>query len=63
MQHLVGRVIRELFAAYQAEPALLPGRYARRIAADGLHRVICDYIAGMTDRFCRAEHRRLPPRP
>ena len=57
------RVIRELFAAYQAEPALLPGRYARRIAADGLHRVICDYIAGMTDRFCRAEHRRLPPRP
>ena len=54
-------VIRELFAAYLADPSLLPGRYARRIAADGLHRVICDYIAGMTDRFCQAEHRRLAP--
>ena len=24
-----------------------------------LHRVVCDYIAGMTDRYCRAEHARL----
>ncbi len=53
------RVIRELFAAYTAEPALLPERYRKRIDADGLHRVACDYIAGMTDRFCRQEHGRV----
>ena len=56
------RIIRELFAAYLAEPDLLPGRYRDRIARDGQHRVICDYIAGMTDRFCRAEHGRIGDR-
>ena len=53
------RTIRELFSAYIAQPELLPPRYQRRIDIDGLHRVVCDYIAGMTDRFCRQEHRRL----
>ncbi|NLF33274.1 MAG: deoxyguanosinetriphosphate triphosphohydrolase [Planctomycetes bacterium] len=52
-------LIRDLFARFAAAPDALPGRYARRIEADGLHRVVCDYIAGMTDRFCRDEHRRL----
>ena len=53
------RIIGELFAAYTASPALLPDRYKRRIDADSaLHRVVCDYIAGMTDRFCRQEHER-----
>ncbi|HUT60133.1 MAG TPA: deoxyguanosinetriphosphate triphosphohydrolase [Phycisphaerae bacterium] len=41
-----------LFGAYVADPSRLPERYRRRIDADGLHRVVCDYIAGMTDRFC-----------
>ena len=53
------RLIRELFDAYLAEPQLMPGRFAARVAEQGLHRVICDYIAGMTDRFCQEEHRRL----
>jgi len=53
------RIIRELFGAYVERPALLPPRYGRRVEADGLHRVACDYIAGMTDRFCRAEHARI----
>lgn len=53
------RLIRELFNAYLGEPYLLPPRYAQRIAEQGPHRVICDYIAGMTDRFCRAECARL----
>jgi len=47
------RIIRELFQAYLGNPSLLPERYIIRIDDDGLHRVICDYIAGMTDRFCR----------
>ncbi|HUN81785.1 MAG TPA: deoxyguanosinetriphosphate triphosphohydrolase, partial [Phycisphaerae bacterium] len=53
------RLIRELFEAYLAEPQLLPERFASRLAEQGPHRVICDYIAGMTDRFCQEEHRRL----
>ncbi len=51
-------VITELFRAYQANPALMPERYAGRIGNDGLHRVICDYIAGMTDRFCLNEYQK-----
>ncbi len=52
-------IIRELFAAYTAEASLLPVRYQRRIEADGLERVVCDYIAGMTDRFCRQQHAKV----
>lgn len=53
------RTIADLFAAFSAEPDLLPPRYRGRIPAQDVHRVICDYIAGMTDRYCQQEHRRL----
>jgi len=53
------RIIRELFNAFVATPSLLPERYRRRIESDGLCRVTCDYIAGMTDRYCDQEHARL----
>ena len=54
-----GRILRDLFQAYAAEPLQLPPRHQRRIERDGLHRVVCDYIAGMTDRFALDEHRKL----
>jgi len=54
-----GRIIRDLFSAYVSDESLLPERYRRRIETDGLYRVACDYIAGMTDRFCRQEHERI----
>ncbi len=53
------RMIDELFEAYQGNPKLLPDRYARRIPDQGPERVACDYIAGMTDRFCQEAHLRL----
>ncbi len=53
------RLVREVFEAYMAEPTLLPSRFRSRIDEQGPHRVIADYIAGMTDRFCQQEHRRL----
>jgi len=53
------RMISEMFAAYLADPALLPDRYSRRVSTDGLERTVCDFIAGMTDRYCRAEHARI----
>ncbi|MDP7161918.1 MAG: deoxyguanosinetriphosphate triphosphohydrolase [Phycisphaerae bacterium] len=53
------QMIVDLFGRYVSRSALLPDRYRRRAEADGLHRVVCDYIAGMTDRFCKAEHARV----
>jgi dGTPase len=53
------RLINKLFSAYLGEPRLMPMRYSDRIADGGPHRVICDYIAGMTDRFCQEEYQRL----
>lgn len=53
------QIIRELFRAYITDPNLLPDRYQKRIETDSLHRVACDYIAGMTDRFCAREHERV----
>ena len=53
-----GGCIRDLFSAYAAKPDSLPERFARRIDEQGVHRVVCDYVAGMTDRFCRNEHAR-----
>ena len=52
-------MVRALFEAYGADPRMLPDRFAARIADQGLDRVICDYLAGMTDRFCQREHARL----
>ena len=54
-----GRIVRDLFQAFVGEPQQLPPRYQERLPSDGLHRVVCDYIAGMTDRFAMDEHRKL----
>ena len=51
-------MLRGLFEAYLADLAGLPPRFAARVAEQGAHRVICDYIAGMTDRFCRNEYQK-----
>ena len=52
------RIVRELFAAFEAEPRLLPDEHCARVGQEG-PRAIADYIAGMTDRFAIREHRRL----
>jgi dGTPase len=53
------RIIRELFAAFSEDPHLLPEQYQSNAQKEGAHRVIADYIAGMTDRYAMKEHRRL----
>ncbi|MBP7961707.1 MAG: deoxyguanosinetriphosphate triphosphohydrolase [Caldilineaceae bacterium] len=55
------RIIRQLFGAYIEEPAQLPTETQRRADESGLglHRTLCDYLAGMTDRYAVQEHRRL----
>jgi dGTPase len=59
MDDKAGRLIEQLFNVYLGEPKLLPPRFSRRVTEQGLHRVLCDYISGMTDRFCQEEYRRL----
>lgn len=54
-----GRIIRDLFNSYTTEPEQLPPRYQERIEVDGVARAVCDYIAGMTDRFALEDHRKL----
>lgn len=53
------RVLEELFAAYLNNPRLLPPRVRTRMERETPARVVCDYIAGMTDRFALQEHQRL----
>jgi dGTPase len=53
------RFIQELFGAYAVQPAQLPSEVQARIADEGLYRVVCDYIAGLTDRYALDEYRKL----
>ena len=52
-------MLRAIFAAYVRTPELLGDGAARRVEAEGLQRTVCDYIAGMTDRYLMEEHARL----
>jgi dGTPase len=51
--------ISRLFETYLQYPNLLPPKYRSRIERFGLERTVCDYIAGMTDRFALDEYKRL----
>jgi len=53
------RIVSDLFHAYRAEPAILPQHIQALVEKRSLERTICDYIAGMTDRFAVEEHQKL----
>ncbi len=53
------RLIRGLFQAYLRKPGQLAPSVVERAKKEGLHRAICDYIAGMTDRYAQDEYLRL----
>lgn len=55
----VRRFVRQLFEAYLESPIILPTAVKSQIDQQGLHRTICDYIAGMTDRYALEEHYKL----
>jgi dGTPase len=44
-------MLAELFEFYLANPEKLPENYVESLAVAPIHRVVCDYIAGMTDGF------------
>ena len=59
MQVKAEGIISDLFNAYVKVPLMLPKHIQDGIESKGLERAICDYIAGMTDRFAIDEHRKL----
>jgi dGTPase len=53
------QMLKNVFEAYLKKPALLGETTSQRIRKDGLHRTVCDYLSGMTDRYLLEEHERL----
>jgi len=52
-------MLRRVFEAYLVDPERLGDGATRRIEKEGLHRTVCDYVAGMTDRYLMEEHGRI----
>ncbi|MBM3976034.1 MAG: deoxyguanosinetriphosphate triphosphohydrolase [Planctomycetes bacterium] len=59
LERRAASVLSELFESVRARPAELPPWYRGWVDRVGLERAVCDYIAGMTDRFAEREHARL----
>lgn len=55
--------LEQLFRYYLAHPDSLPEYYFELAAREPRHRVVCDYIAGMTDHFLLRQHRELVGMP
>jgi len=55
-------MLRCVFEAYLADPDRLGEGATRRVEKEGLHRTVCDYIAGMTDRYVMEEYGRISSR-
>jgi dGTPase len=50
------RIVTELFDFWMANPLALPHYYQEKAKEESLPRVVCDYIAGMTDHFIIEQH-------
>ena len=48
-----------LFSFFLEHPQRLPGQYAEQARQEPLHRVVCDFVAGMTDHFLLRQRREL----
>jgi dGTPase len=61
MEGKSAKVIQELFKIYESNPDILPPNTREKIRSntEPLRRIICDYIAGMTDRFAIEEYEKL----
>lgn len=61
MQYKAGRLLSDLFKEYVRGPSQLPPAFLARVKRgdEPIERTVCDYIAGMTDRFALDEHRKL----
>jgi len=55
------QVISELFAFFMKSPRALPASYQEKTRHEPLHRIVCDYVAGMTDSYILEQHGRFCP--
>lgn len=53
------RFLQALFREFTAHPHLLPDEYQEWVRLAGLERGVCDYVAGMTDRYAQLEFKKL----
>ena len=53
------RFVEQLFTAYVDHSNQLPPEHEHLIEERGVHQVVCDYLAGMTDRFAQDEYLKL----
>jgi dGTPase len=53
------RFITDMFGVYVQKPLQLPNEIQNKIPRDGVKKAVCDYIAGMTDRYALDEHKKL----
>jgi dGTPase len=59
MQIKAEKCLSDTFNAYTQWPEILPISIQKRASNDDFYRTICDYLAGMTDRYAIQEHRKL----
>jgi len=52
-------MLEDLWNYYLQHPEELGDVVRKRARKEGWHRVICDYVSGMTDRYAMIEHERL----
>jgi dGTPase len=53
------QVITEMFAFFMKTPRELPASYQEKTRTEPLHKIVCDYVAGMTDSYIFEQHRRF----
>jgi len=59
MADKASRFMKKLFDVYISKPQMLPSPYRGKIDTDDKYEVVCDYIAGMTDRYALEEYKRF----
>ena len=53
------RILTQLFQLLVEEPRLLPNQTQAHLKDETIQRVVCDYVAGMTDRYALQEYQKL----
>ena len=53
------RILESLFETFIKEPSVMPTHFQKSIDEIGLEMTVCDYLAGMTDRFAIDEYQKL----
>ena len=59
MEFKSAQYLTRLFEAYLENPGLLPEQVLSGHDGKSIHRLICDHISGMTDRYAISEYRKL----